>query len=273
MAGTRSRWARAARQAAAFIVLVGAAFSAGPAVAAAPASLTAPHIVGGSTAPGGFYPYQVSLRAFGTHFCGGTILDDMTVLTTATCVQGQPITGITVAVGSNKLNEGGEIYQVSQAISHPDYNPQTLVNDIAVLHIKGPIYFSEKVQPARLDSQGTGVDVGQRLTATGWGLTSYPGGSQSNDLQQLGVSVIDTNDCAREWNYPIGSGHLCTATVPGQGLCQGDSGGPITATHVLVAIASYNKPCAQGVPDVNTRISAYADWIAEQMNRSSRTTA
>ncbi|XP_036150535.1 chymotrypsin-1-like [Monomorium pharaonis] len=50
----------------------------------APSSL----IVGGKDAPFGKYPYQVSLRFIGNHRCGGSIIDNLNVLTSASCVFG-----------------------------------------------------------------------------------------------------------------------------------------------------------------------------------------
>lgn len=48
-------------------------------------------------------------------------------------------------------------------------------------------------------------------------------------------------------------------------MCYGDSGGPLVANGKLIGIVSRGKPCAQGVPDVFTRISAHVDWIDENI--------
>lgn len=43
-------------------------------------------IAGGQAATEGQFPYQVSLRLFNFHICGGSIIDTRTILTAAHCV-------------------------------------------------------------------------------------------------------------------------------------------------------------------------------------------
>ncbi|XP_019701171.1 chymotrypsin-1-like isoform X2 [Harpegnathos saltator] len=48
-----------------------------------------PQIMGGKDAPDGKYPYQISLRYYGNHNCGGSIVKNLGILLKAAhCVDG-----------------------------------------------------------------------------------------------------------------------------------------------------------------------------------------
>lgn len=45
-----------------------------------------PLIIGGNEAKDGQFPYMVSLRLYGSHMCGGSIISDHWILTAAHCL-------------------------------------------------------------------------------------------------------------------------------------------------------------------------------------------
>jgi len=89
-----------------------------------------PHIVGGSEAPKGAYPYIVSLRwgvsaSSASHFCAGSILNENYIITAAHCIDALPNFGAFVIVaGSNRVeaSESGEqVIEVAQSVMHERY--------------------------------------------------------------------------------------------------------------------------------------------------------
>ena len=98
-------------------------------------------IVGGATANVAEFPHQVSLKKSGGHFCGGSIISALHVLTAAHCVviiMVYPFTDITAVSGTNRLSSGGNINQVVNAVSHPSFSSKdvsTFGYDIAILTV------------------------------------------------------------------------------------------------------------------------------------------
>ena len=65
-------------------------------------------IVNGQEAPSPV-PWQVSLQKFGYHFCGATIINDVTLLSAAHCLYQNGIMGMTIRTGSTRTSSGGQV--------------------------------------------------------------------------------------------------------------------------------------------------------------------
>jgi trypsin len=72
-------------------------------------------------AAAGQFPYQVSLRTiWGTHFCGGAILNTRWIVTAGHCLVFLEIPE--VVAGSTTLDQGGDHYAVQRKVVHPNYD-------------------------------------------------------------------------------------------------------------------------------------------------------
>ncbi|XP_032457056.1 chymotrypsin-2-like [Nasonia vitripennis] len=227
-----------------------------------------PRIVGGHDAPEGKFPYQVSLRSYGRHFCGGSIINKRWILTAAHCLQYQSPSVIQVYVGANKLNgDKPQVYQAEYLTYHEQFSMNRLANDIGLVRVAKEIEFNEKVQPIAL----TSVDVSKvdtPVVLSGWGRIKF-GGAAPNNLQEIDLKIVSQETCSQNWSptYPISESHICTLTKVGEGACHGDSGGPLVADKVQVGIVSFGRPCAKGEPDVFTRVYTFLDWIQQQQEK------
>lgn len=217
-------------------------------------------IIGGQDASVGEFPYQVSLRYDGHHYCGGSIIDETTILTAAHCVQKKNASLLTVAVGNNYLSSG-EIHKVDRYIKHEHFDSALITNDIALLKLKDPLEFNDRIRPVVLGTQY--IPAGVRSVASGWGFTVVP--QFSEYLQKVNLRTTDLQECynlnANKTIVPVRSTNICTFTAMGEGTCVGDSGGPLVAHRHQIGIVSWGFGCAGSIPEVFTRVSSYIDWI------------
>lgn len=219
-------------------------------------------IVGGEVAKEGSAPYQVSIQTiFGSHICGGVIIDQQWILTAGHCVLDYPIEVLRVHVGTNNWKQGGVVFRPELALTHCMYDiPSMYHNDIAVVRLNAPIEFNNQTQKIELASEA--LQPGDVLTLTGWGspnLNQPP----TEQLQKIDLTYLPHNECKNAWDGDEGVdvGHVCTYTRAGEGACNGDSGGPLVYNGKLVGLVNWGAPCAVGKPDMHASVVYYRDFI------------
>merc|ERR1712098_955518 len=111
--------------------------------------------------------------------------------------------------------------------THPQWSPNDLANDIALIELPSPITFNDYIKPSCLPDMGDTADPDELVTATGWGKPSDNAGCISPVLRMVEDLPIITN---AECNAVYGiaqAGVVCIDTTGGKGTCNGDSGGPL----------------------------------------------
>ncbi|CAH1255088.1 PRSS2 [Branchiostoma lanceolatum] len=226
-------------------------------------------IVGGSEATPGAFPWQVSLQQHHDHFCGGTLLNSQWVLSAAHCQMNAH--SITAVVGDHDLsrNEGTEqSVHGSQIIVHPNYNDNTLNNDIMLIKLQHPVTLNSRVRAASLPSSM--VSDGTTVTVTGWGNTLADGSNYPDRLQKVDVPVVSRSTCNGHNSYDgeITANMFCAGFMTGgKDSCQGDSGGPVVRSGTVYGVVSWGYGCAQeNLPGVYTKVSNYVNWINGHIN-------
>ena len=242
-------------------------------------SLSQSDIVGGDDANISDYPYQAAMlgEGWGNNYyayCGASVINEYWVLTAAHCMVGENAPTTAVRVGnSNSYAQGGQTYDVAEIISHPNYNSNTMNNDIALIRLEDPIQFSNNVQPVLLvcDQQvELGVeDVGQTSWITGWGEDEGTA-NNPNQLQVVDVPITASSNYGNQIDPDM---IMAGYSNGGYDSCQGDSGGPMVvlatdeSTYLQVGIVSWGYGCAEaGYPGVYARVSYFLDWICTNTN-------
>ncbi|KAL0124387.1 hypothetical protein PUN28_006309 [Cardiocondyla obscurior] len=226
-----------------------------------------PQIVNGTNAVIGAHPYMVSLRLNNNHFCGGSIIHKRYVLTAAHCLtqfkDSSNLENVTIHAGTNFLSKPGYVYKPEAAIVHPKFNLLLIRNDVGLFRLTTDIEYNLLVKPIPIAKTNSAL-VGDRCFLTGWGTLEYRG-QIPDRLQKLKLKIYSQVKCKIAF-LNVKPSHICAFSKNGQGACHGDSGSPLIANGVQVGIASFVRPCAVGYPDVYTRVSSFANWIAEHIN-------
>ncbi len=227
-------------------------------------------VFGGFEAAPGAHPFQVALLTrdnldsdpmsqFNAQFCGGSLIGAEWVLTASHCIVDEqgvvPANSVTILVGATDLTEGTR-YEVAEIIAHPDYNPNTLTSDIALIRL------ATRANAPTVKIAGNSPSSGV-ATVTGWGRMEdgyFPIRLMQADLQlqpnatcNAGLKDIYTRDIAGILTYwsgrmryspegvmsaagallqtmsdPLNDTMLCAGTADGmRDACNGDSGGPL----------------------------------------------
>merc|ERR1712179_751819 len=175
-------------------------------------SLGEDKIVGGVEAVPHEFPWQVSLRrkSDNFHFCGGSVLDENTVVTAAHCTEiwDSPEQVVIVAGDhDNSIDEGTEqTVDITKLLVHESYGrPKSFENDIALWSLAAPL--------------------------------------EMNDF----VPVVPHGTCRLEYPFSIADSMICAGET-GKDSCQGDSGGPMICYNedgsgYLGGIVSWGRGC------------------------------
>lgn len=236
------------------------------------------------------WPWIVNLRhgkPTGDTFCGGTILDEYTIVTAAHCFrriqEGKYIKeNIWVTVGdhnqatANDPNESTFYIEPDNILLHAGYSVgEDMRDDIAILKTTDPLPISQQVDYACLPSTTTDLDM-DKCWVAGWGLSNKDEESIQETLKEMQLSQITDKTCKNYWinswagKYFDSEKMFCAYSKVGD-ACKGDDGGPVMCLidnqPVLAGIMSFGlSHCGEKeIGSVFTRITNYLDWITSRM--------
>uniref|UniRef100_A0A3Q2XRK2 Tryptase gamma-like n=1 Tax=Hippocampus comes TaxID=109280 RepID=A0A3Q2XRK2_HIPCM len=230
-------------------------------------------IVGGQEASLGDWPWQASLQFdTGKYFCGASLINSEWLLSAAHCfIRNIPITavlGLQSLEGSNPNNVSRSIVEV---IYHPNYNPISYDNDVALVKLSSPVPFNDFIGPVCLAANGSTFLTGIESWVTGWGKIGegVPLPSPKN-LMEVKVSVVGNRQCGCDFKSlrKITDNMICAGLREGgKDACQGDSGSPMVSKQgskwIQSGLVSFGQGCARPkLPGVYARVSQYQDWIS-----------
>lgn len=168
--------------------------------------------------------------------------------------------------------EGTEVTIIaSKAVPHPNYNPMTVDNDIALLRLSTPVKFTNYILPACLPSRSLAERVlhlnGTQTVVSGWGKPNETASHYSSALGYIHIPLVDRAECARHMVNNVTQNVLCAGIIGKvRDACEGDSGGPMMTLHhntwFLIGLVSWGEGCGRTDKlGIYTKVSNYLEWI------------
>ncbi|XP_037806937.1 trypsin beta-like [Lucilia sericata] len=224
-------------------------------------------IVGGEDTTIDKYPYQVSVRLFGSHICGGSIVNNRVVITAAHCIYSfLGASSYSVQYGTTVVGGNNNVVAAERIVKNENYDGSAINNDVTLIFLASDIPLGATAKPIQLASQVPAA--GTPAVVSGWG-TLEENGAAASILQQVPVVIVDPAVCQKQYSgvNEITEAMLCAGVSSGgKDACQGDSGGPLVANGELVGIVSWGVGCAR--PDysgVYSNVAYLSNWIQSNL--------
>ncbi|XP_071847912.1 uncharacterized protein [Apostichopus japonicus] len=236
----------------------------------------------------GDWPWQIYIQIEST-ICGGTLIEANWILTAAHCLHSNLTFDVYAGI-VNRFDGSRKKLQVNQTILHPDYDPATKRNDIALIQLRKPVKLSFHIRKACLPDparENRLLTVGAAVV-TGWGHNGLveAGADRSNllpepHLQELTLPLRRREECEvslvgndeEDWfdETMTCAGYLGREVGP----CSGDSGGPLvkyakrgnSRRWTVIGVTSWGIGCAlQTELHFFANVPHFVPWINENIN-------
>nr|CAI5836676.1 unnamed protein product [Callosobruchus analis] len=150
------------------------------------------------------YPWQAMILRDSNRslLCGGVIIRDNAILTSAHCVEGLDTNDVLAKGGEWKLGIDEEplpfqIVKVGAILRHPEYKAGSYHNDVAILYLREKLRFTKNIGPLCL-SQTKEISPNSKCKLTGWGKRILQLHARGAIMHHIDVNVLDNQKCQEQ---------------------------------------------------------------------------
>ncbi|XP_056610807.1 granzyme B-like isoform X2 [Triplophysa dalaica] len=238
-------------------------------------------IIGGIEAKPHSRPYLASLQHNGHHTCGGMLIKNDYVLTSAHCLNRNDFSGrshFEVVLGAHNISqkeESQQRIQVKQYMRHPLFevnNEKDYSYDIMLLKLKTKAKLNKFVKIMGLPKKNGKTPALVKCSIAGWGIINKHEEKPSSVLREIILKLQFSIECSHKWKHWFNSErNICSVSNGKDGFCKGDSGSPLLCNSKPVGIATYTLNCTENIeerkkyPAVYVKISSFLPWIKKKI--------
>ncbi|KAM9604317.1 vitamin K-dependent protein Z [Trichechus inunguis] len=210
------------------------------------------------------FPWQVKLtNSEGKDFCGGVIIRENFVLTTAKC----SLMHRNIVVTTNFNRTSNDLLTIKKIYVHMRYNEDTGENNLSLLELEEPVQCLSNRLPICMPEKDFAEHVlipGKVGLVSGW---TVNGTELGDSLVKLPVTYLDGDECEEVLNVTVTTRMYCEKSelvarpwVEGSIVMREHSG-----TWFLTGIMDSSRTEEYGQVFLFTSISRYSLWFAQIM--------
>lgn len=162
---------------------------------------------------------------------------------------------------------------------HPEYDADTVDNDVAMLRLPVTLTASPSRGIACLPAPNQPLPANQLCTIIGWGKSRVTDDFGTDILHEARIPIVSSEACRDVYvDYRITDNMFCAGYRRGKmDSCAGDSGGPLLCQDprrpnrpwTIFGITSFGEGCGKrGKFGIYARMSNYVRWISRVMKET-----